>query len=287
MTWFKVDDRFYSHPKTLATSLAARGLWVSAGAWSSDQLTAGAVPDHALAMLGGSPELADELVSAGLWKRVRGGYQFHDWDRYQPDAIAEKDRKSVAGALGNHRRWHEKRGVTDPNCAYCQDKPPDRKRSHVRSGSDRSSDAPANRPGPVPDPSSTSVVSHLQVRNARGSDDDDLISSVIAAFLDRTEHLLSAEEAQTIIGRVLDRAAASGAAVHHRARYVLSALANEPDPYSLLLGDPPPLEEILRDPPPERRPWCGKCDERTRLTERDDGTVARCPDCHPAIGGAA
>ena len=36
--------------------------------------------------------------------------------------------------------------------------------------------------------------------------------------------------------------------------------------------------EPARDPPP---PWCGKCDERTRLLERDDGAPARCPDCHP------
>jgi hypothetical protein len=36
--------------------------------------------------------------------------------------------------------------------------------------------------------------------------------------------------------------------------------------------------EPARDPPP---PWCGKCDERTRLSERDDGTPTRCPECHP------
>lgn len=27
--------------------------------------------------------------------------------------------------------------------------------------------------------------------------------------------------------------------------------------------------------------WCGRCDERTRLLELDDGRAARCPDCHP------
>ena len=79
MPWFPVDDSFYSHPKTLATSLAARGLWVTAGSWSSAHLQDGAVPDHVLASLGGTPELAAELVAAGLWKRTKRGYVFHDW----------------------------------------------------------------------------------------------------------------------------------------------------------------------------------------------------------------
>jgi hypothetical protein len=31
-----------------------------------------------------------------------------------------------------------------------------------------------------------------------------------------------------------------------------------------------------------RLPWCGRCDEQTRLTEDDDGrNVRRCPACHP------
>lgn len=38
----------------------------------------------------------------------------------------------------------------------------------------------------------------------------------------------------------------------------------------------------------EQRPWCGKCsDDRTRQVDLDDGTVARCPDCHWRTGSAA
>src|SRR6266704_3002926 len=79
MPWFPVDDSFHSHPKALATSLAARGLWATAGSWSSAHLTDGVVPVHVLASLGGTPELAAELVAAGLWRRTRQGYVFHDW----------------------------------------------------------------------------------------------------------------------------------------------------------------------------------------------------------------
>lgn len=81
MTWFLVDDRLHAHPKALAISLAALGLWTAAGSWSSDHLTDGFMPDHVIPLLSrGTSELADELVAAGLWRRVRGGYQFHEWE---------------------------------------------------------------------------------------------------------------------------------------------------------------------------------------------------------------
>lgn len=107
MTWYKVDDSFHSHPKATATSLAALGLWVVAGSWSGNHLTDGFIPDHVVQLLArGSVELAGELVSAGLWKRTRGGYQFHDWAGYQPTkagvlreraAATERQRRKRAG----------------------------------------------------------------------------------------------------------------------------------------------------------------------------------------------
>lgn len=32
--------------------------------------------------------------------------------------------------------------------------------------------------------------------------------------------------------------------------------------------------------PPPKPPWCGECDEATRLVETGDG-MARCLACHP------
>lgn len=119
MPWFKVDDSFHSHPKVLATEPAALGLWVVAGAWSSANLTEGFVPDHVLPrLLTDSATLAAKLVNAGLWKRVRGGHQFHDWAEYNPtkDAVLA-ERKSNAD---RQKRWREAQrngrsnGVTTP-----------------------------------------------------------------------------------------------------------------------------------------------------------------------------
>ena len=78
MTYFKVDDHFHSHPKILDLGLEAIGLWTLAGSWSGEQLTDGFIPSSLIARLGGSPEIAQALVDAGLWEITEGGYLFHD-----------------------------------------------------------------------------------------------------------------------------------------------------------------------------------------------------------------
>jgi hypothetical protein len=105
--WFPVDDGFYSHPKVLATSLAARGLWATAGSWCSDPAhhTDGVVPAHVLASLGGTPELAAELVTAGLWRRSRKGYVFHDWFDWGSKRTAKQQQE-----LSDVRRENGRRG---------------------------------------------------------------------------------------------------------------------------------------------------------------------------------
>lgn len=85
MAWFKVDDKLHSNNKirkVLAEDPAALALWTVAGSWSSDNTSDGFVPDHQLPWLlpDRSAELAQVLVNARLWRRVRGGYQFHEWD---------------------------------------------------------------------------------------------------------------------------------------------------------------------------------------------------------------
>lgn len=98
MPWFKVDDSFHAHPKAIATAPAALGLWVVAGSWSSANLTDGFVSDLVLPrLLPDAATLAKKLVAAGLWLRTRGGYQFRDWDDYNPTAEEVKtDRKKAA-----------------------------------------------------------------------------------------------------------------------------------------------------------------------------------------------
>lgn len=104
MTWFKVDDKLHSHPKTTGASLAALGLWTVAGSWCGDHTTDGRVPLHMVPLLSrGAVELADELVDVGLWVRVKDGYKFHDWLAYQPsskDVAKLREARAAAGRKG-------------------------------------------------------------------------------------------------------------------------------------------------------------------------------------------
>jgi hypothetical protein len=105
MTWFKVDDSFHSHPKVLAASPAALGLWVVAGSWCGANLSDGLVPDHVLPrLLPDAAELARQLVAAGLWKRMKGGYRFHDWAEFNPRKVdVEVERKAARERMRNLR----------------------------------------------------------------------------------------------------------------------------------------------------------------------------------------
>jgi len=141
VTWFKVDDSFHSHPKVMMTSPAALGLWVVAGTWSAANMTDGFLPALVLPrLLPDSEALAKELVAVGLWEQAEGGYQFHNWTEYQPDAAslrAKRGKESASGREGNHRRWHVTRGIAVPECEYCQADTEEESdtRSGTRSGS--------------------------------------------------------------------------------------------------------------------------------------------------------
>ncbi|QDH93211.1 hypothetical protein SEA_ZIPP_57 [Gordonia phage Zipp] len=96
MTWFKVDDKFADHPKVESLSMAARGLWVTAGAWCASHLTDGHVTKKRIRALGGTPSQCANLVANGLWfscSQHENCYAFHDWNEYQPTRESEQNRK--------------------------------------------------------------------------------------------------------------------------------------------------------------------------------------------------
>ncbi|MGE5828846.1 MAG: hypothetical protein ACM30G_10880 [Micromonosporaceae bacterium] len=61
-----------------------------------------------------SEKLARALVAAGLWKRTKGGYQFHEWNHYNPSADEVKEDRTKARErmrkLRAERNGHEPHG---------------------------------------------------------------------------------------------------------------------------------------------------------------------------------
>jgi hypothetical protein len=58
-------------------------------------------------------DLVSQLVDVGLWSSVEGGWLIEGWTDWN---TIESSR---AGKLGNHVRWHERKGVVEPSCEHC------------------------------------------------------------------------------------------------------------------------------------------------------------------------
>jgi hypothetical protein len=129
MPWLKIDDGFEDHPKVEPLSDAAHRLWMRAATWCrkpQNAHTHGFVPAAMLPTIAKrsaplkkllvlAQELADAkgggMFAIGLWEVVDGGWQFHDWERYQPrNSTPEEEaelsaKRSNAGRKGAKARW--------------------------------------------------------------------------------------------------------------------------------------------------------------------------------------
>lgn len=116
MTWFRIDDKFGQHPKVLSIPRAKRraaiGLWTLSGTWSAGNLTGGFIPAIMLAEIGAGATPKDALVlvearlsrsEPGLWLISEDGWQFHDWEKYQPTREEIEERR--ARDAERLRRW--------------------------------------------------------------------------------------------------------------------------------------------------------------------------------------
>jgi hypothetical protein len=112
VTWFKVDDRLCIHDKARAAGLRAMGLWVMAGSHSASVEADGFVPEWFVASFPTGRRDAVALVDVGLWTKVAGGWQFHEWDELNP-THAELESQREAGARRQRRARNAARnGVT-------------------------------------------------------------------------------------------------------------------------------------------------------------------------------
>jgi len=149
MTWARVDDGWWSHPKVLGLSMAARGLWTTALSWSCTQRS-DFVPASFVTMVcpnGEAGPVVGQLVESGLWEPVgdeanakQTGWRIHDWDDYQHRTLSEK--RADAGRKGGLASG-ESRRPSEANP----------KQIDVASGSKRQANAEAGIPTrPEPNP---------------------------------------------------------------------------------------------------------------------------------------
>lgn len=103
MSWVRVDDKAWAHPKFAQLSAGAVKLWLFALCWCNQYETDGAIPGAALKTLGGSKAHAAELVEVGLWDSVERGFEVRGFLEYQPSSAeirAKREAKAEAGRAG-------------------------------------------------------------------------------------------------------------------------------------------------------------------------------------------
>jgi hypothetical protein len=150
MPWFKVDDGFAFHRKTIRAGNLAVGLWVRAGSWSAQQLTDGHIPTDVVVALGGTTDEAERLVEAELWMATDGGYDFRNWHDFQPSRESVEEEREKARK--RKQAWRESR--TDPGGHAGRPTGTD---SGTSNGTDAETDSgtPASPTRPDPIPSTT------------------------------------------------------------------------------------------------------------------------------------
>jgi hypothetical protein len=139
-TFITVSDTMPDHPKIELLSDRAFRLLIEGWCYCSKHLTDGVIDGRIWARRGDADARA-ELVDAGLVEADEAGsVTFHDYVKHQrtrADVEERTAKKSTAGALGNHVRWHKGAGQRDETCPHCTAEAatvaPSQDASHLRS----------------------------------------------------------------------------------------------------------------------------------------------------------
>ena len=159
MTWTKLDDGVFDHPKMVRAGEDAANLYVRGLVYCNRYLTDGRLDPEVLSVLTRKRDalkLADALVRVGAWEpREGGGWLVHNFHEHNPTAEevearrAEISRKrSEAGKRGGLRSGEARSNEAKPKqpalCATKQNGSPDPSRPGL--GSDDDDDKAAGRP---------------------------------------------------------------------------------------------------------------------------------------------
>lgn len=178
MTWLKTDDKFPEHRKIRRLSHGAFRLHVTAMCYAAHDETDGRLATDDIAEMQHGKSLArfvPELIAAGLWEQVKGGYRIHDfldWNPSHAQLEAERAASRKRQAAARARR----RGVTEPH-----DEPPtEDEREDERHGVSHGVTSPdVTRESRDPVPNRTDPFRTEPYRAVvEGGDQDQIVTSV-------------------------------------------------------------------------------------------------------------
>jgi len=133
MPWVKLDDEFFDNDKIVNVSSEAKLLYLAGLTYAAQRLTDGDLTTAqvriAAAKVDVDPGMADELLAAGLWEPIEGGYAIHDYLEYNPSAEDVREQRRQNAIRQGRFRERKRNAVTE-----------------------RVSNARSRNPSPLPDP---------------------------------------------------------------------------------------------------------------------------------------
>jgi hypothetical protein len=105
VTWVKIDDGFWMHPKVLIAGNTAAGIFTRLLSYCGCYLTNGLIPEPiANQIIGSDRKAAEQLLDTGLVQRLEsGGYYIPDFlehNRSKDQVEADRKQRAEAGRKG-------------------------------------------------------------------------------------------------------------------------------------------------------------------------------------------
>lgn len=118
MAWGRIDDKMYSHRKTMRIPRQRRceamGLWTLANSWCNNHATDGHVPRDIWDEFGSSEDVPQLLVDAGYWIDTEDGYLFVNWGEFN---LTSDDQQAKREAEAERKRkWRESKKAKSKAC---------------------------------------------------------------------------------------------------------------------------------------------------------------------------
>lgn len=109
MSWAKLDDGFWMHPKIVRVGNEAAGIFARCLAYCGAYLTDGKIPAPVVVTIAGSEERVDQLVADQMLDRLPSGdFHVRDYLDYNPSAAEVEQQRAQRAARakkGAEARW--------------------------------------------------------------------------------------------------------------------------------------------------------------------------------------
>lgn len=108
MSWTKLDDGFWMHPKVVLAGNEAAGIFARCLSYSGKYLTDGRIPEQVARLIAGNEQALEHVLETGFLERLSSGdFYVRDYAHYNPlrdEVEAKLEQKRSAGRKGGQAR---------------------------------------------------------------------------------------------------------------------------------------------------------------------------------------